>query len=126
MALTITTASTTVECLSIPTQVINVATWEEVARCQRKQVMDAIPTEYLVPEKNLNSIHLVNLRATSGILTSRELVITSLSATSLLRQIHDETYTSVEVAQAFCKTAAIAHQAVSSFSSPNSLFVVTY
>lgn len=106
--------TTTVERLSIH-GVKGAASWEEVASRRRKEIYDAIPSEFLVPKQHLNSIHLVNLRETSGILTARELSITSHSATHLLKLIHDETYTSVEVTKAFCKASAIAHQAVSCF-----------
>jgi hypothetical protein len=101
------------ECLPVPANGTDEASWENVAYSHRQAINNAIPPEYLVPKKYLNSLHLTNLREISGILTPREISITSLSATNLLKLIHDQTYTSVEVTKAFCKSAAIAHQAVS-------------
>jgi len=75
--------------------------------------MDRIPTGYLFDSnvhKGLNSIDLVR---TTGILDDRELEIISFSATELLKRIHTRTFTAVEVTRAFCKSASIAHQAVS-------------
>jgi amidase len=103
---------TTTEHLPLITSVTRVASWEQVARRRQQEINDSMPLEYVVPAQHLSSIHLVNLRKTSGLLTPRELDITSLSATQLLKYIHNETFTSLEVTNAFCKTAAIAHQAV--------------
>jgi hypothetical protein len=111
MRLTSTTESSTVVFAST-TVVKEEPNWEAVAHLRRQEINGAIPPEYIVEARYLKSAHLVNLWETCGLLTARELTITSLSATVLLKQIHNKTYSAVEVTRAFCKTAAIAHQAV--------------
>jgi len=108
MSLTVT-AEPSATFISVVTET---PSWEAVARRRRQEISNAIPPEYIVEKQSLKGVHLINLRETCGLLTARELTITSLSATSLLKQIHNESYSAVEVTRAFCKTAAIAHQAV--------------
>lgn len=93
------------------------SSWEEVARRRQHEINSAIPEVYQVPEALLSGRKLIDLPKSSGILNDRELKITSMTATGLLKQIHNETYTAVEVTTAFCKRASIAHQAVSKISS---------
>ncbi|KFY79035.1 hypothetical protein V499_01918 [Pseudogymnoascus sp. VKM F-103] len=87
--------------------------WKLVAARRQAEINNAIPTEYLVPLVQLGGLeNRIGLPEASGILTHRELEITARSATGLLRFLHNGTYTAVEVTTAFCKRAAIAHQAV--------------
>lgn len=89
-------------------------TWQSVAKRRRQEINGRIPKEYFVHSRLENGSR-VHLTETCGILTERELGIINLSATSLLRKIHCRQYTSVEVTTAYCKSAAVAHQAVCVF-----------
>lgn len=90
----------------------NIPGWKDIAQSRRDEINRAIPESFLVPPKLLEGTNHVNLARKSGIFTARELGILQLSATKLLERIHNQVLTSVEVATAFCKSAAIAHQAV--------------
>jgi len=99
--------------LSDPALVVDATVWQDIARRRRQEIYNALPPEYLIAPELLENDHVVDLPETCGLLSARELSITSLSATKLLQFMHNETYTAVEVITAFCKRAAIAHQAVS-------------
>lgn len=99
--------------------------WKLVAARRQAEINNAIPTEYLVPLVQLEGLeNRIGLPEASGILTHRELEITALSATGLLQLLHNGTYTAVEVTTAFCKRAAIAHQAVRYFLLSSTLLVL--
>ncbi|KAL3427906.1 acetamidase [Phlyctema vagabunda] len=85
--------------------------WQDAARQRREDINGAIPSEYIIPDFLLKGHHFLDLPVRCGILDQRELEITSMTATSLLKGIHEEKYSAVEVTTAFCKRAAIAHQA---------------
>lgn len=86
--------------------------WRTIAARRRKEIYDRIPAEYLVDTTLLAQQKLIDLPYRCGLLTPQELRITEHTAVELLRRIHDGTYSAVEVTKAFCKRAAIAHQAV--------------
>lgn len=90
--------------------------WRTVAQQRQDEVNGAIPEAYRVPKALLTGCNFISLPESCGILNERELKITSNTATELLKLLHNETYTAVEVTTAFCKRAAIAHQAVSALS----------
>lgn len=71
-----------------------------------------IPLEYRMHKIDARGIAPVHVREKCGMLTPREVEITSHSAVTLLERIHNEDYTAVEVTIAFCKAAAVAHQIV--------------
>ena len=63
--------------------------------------------------------NVLSIPETCGILTSREIEITSLpTAESLLDHIKRKKYTSLEVCTAYCKRASIAHQLVNCITEP--------
>ena len=86
--------------------------WKIVAARRRHEIFSKIPAEYLVSPASLKPANLSNLVQTCGILTTRELMIVNSTAVALLKSIHSRKLTAVEVTTAFCKSAAIAHQAV--------------
>lgn len=86
--------------------------WRAIAARRKKEIYDRIPAEYLVDKTLLSQQRVVDLPRQCGLLTPRELRITEHTAVELLQRIHDGTYSAVEVTKAFCKRAAIAHQAV--------------
>lgn len=98
-------------------KVVGESSWEGVARRRRHEISSAIPRNYLVSPALLNKSNQVNLVEECGILSPRELSVLRMSAVGLLKRIHSREFTSLEVATAFCKSAAVAHQAVR-FSKP--------
>ena len=88
--------------------------WKAVAAKRKEDIYSAIPSDYLIPSDLLKGKSFINLYQTCGIFTERELLIISLTATNILKGIQDQILTAVEVTKAFCKSAAISHQAVSS------------
>jgi len=86
--------------------------WKEVAARRRHEILNKIPVEYRVSQALLKPTNLSNLVQTCGILTTRELGMVNSTAIKLLESIHSKRFTAVEVTTAFCKSAAIAHQAV--------------
>jgi amidase len=87
--------------------------WQAVAQRRKNEVNSAIPEAYHISEALLDDSNFINLPDNCGLLNERELEITSNTANGLLKLLHSETYTAVEVTTAFCQRAAIAHQAVS-------------
>ncbi|KAG0645739.1 amidase [Hyphodiscus hymeniophilus] len=85
--------------------------WQKVADRRRDEILKAIPEEYKVSPHHLAASDRSKLVETCGLLSPRELSIIRLTATQLLRCIHTRIFTAVEVTRAFCKSAAIAHQA---------------
>lgn len=86
--------------------------WQEIAKEQRKTIIDSIPARWRLLEKidDLQSVHQVP--ASCGLLTPKQLEITERSAVSLVKDLASGTLSSVEVTEAFCGRAAIAHQCV--------------
>lgn len=76
-------------------------------------VLNAIPEPWRINKAsftdNLDSREAVRK---CGILTTEQLAITELTATELLKEMHDGKLTAVAVMEAFCARAAIAHQMV--------------
>ncbi|KAJ9224000.1 hypothetical protein DTO169C6_3620 [Paecilomyces variotii] len=85
--------------------------WRTITARRREEIYDRIPAEYLVDTTLLAQQKLIDLPYRCGLLTPQELRITEHTAVKLLQRIHDGTYSAVEVTKAFCKRAAIAHQA---------------
>ncbi|KAL1999796.1 hypothetical protein VTN02DRAFT_5984 [Thermoascus thermophilus] len=87
--------------------------WHSTAARRRDEIYSRIPRDWLVDQRLLeeNRKRPIDLPERCGLLTPRELRITGLSAVELLRRMHDGIYTAVEVTRAFCKRAAVAHQA---------------
>ncbi|KAM3077270.1 hypothetical protein ACMFMG_003266 [Clarireedia jacksonii] len=86
--------------------------WQSVASKRKHDINSTIPTAWLVPLDLLESKSSIDLGKKCGLLTEREITIVYDTAVNLLQKIREREYTSVEVTTAFCKAAAIAHQAV--------------
>ncbi len=89
------------------------APWEAIAARKRAEQQSRIPQAWRLPTTPPSSsdADVRSIPQTSGILSARELTITSShDATALASLIRSRTYTATEVALAFCKRAAIAHQ----------------
>ncbi|CAN6656440.1 hypothetical protein TRVA0_029S00342 [Trichomonascus vanleenenianus] len=81
----------------------------------RKQRDQELPSEYLIPADKLPSDDVedvTNFPYESGLFSDKELEITDSSASNILKNIADRTWSSVETVRAFSKRAAYAHQLV--------------
>ena len=75
----------------------------------------AIPDAYLLPPELLASLpqnRLVTPRACGSHFAQSELEIVESDADTLLQKIGERTWSSVDVTEAFCKSAAVANQIV--------------
>ncbi|KAK9332148.1 amidase signature domain-containing protein [Lipomyces starkeyi] len=87
-------------------------TYIAISAAKKKALIDAIPTDWRV-EIPSDLDNLTKFAECCGVLTDKEVEITSnYDAVGLLEQVHKGVYTSLEVTIAFCKRAALAHQAI--------------
>jgi amidase len=87
-------------------------TWLDVASERKRKIEEKIPSQWRVDKTQLQAKCLVDLPRASELLTERELFITELSAVEILAAIREQNFSATETTMAFCKRAAIAHQAV--------------
>lgn len=100
------------------------AEWTELIQKKRAARDALIPTEWRLPESILSKVSETSsysafeLFNESALLTAKEIDITeSYTATSLVAKMAKGELSCYDVAYAFCKRAAIAHQLVSLLSS---------
>ena len=88
--------------------------YKAVAAQAQQRVFDKIPAQWKIPanKKAQHTGNAFQFIQDSGLLTPEQLNITSLNATGLLGLIHSGKLKAVEVVEAFCARAAIAHQLV--------------
>ena len=89
--------------------------WKASVDKKRKALAALIPERWRIPTSQLpdeSQRSVVSFLRNSGLLTAEELIITELTVQELARKIASGEYTSVQVCQAFCHRAAIAHQLV--------------
>lgn len=98
---------------------IEVADWKQLALSKRVSTFNKIPKDWLLSMEQVsdftetNSISVVDVPSICGILTRKELDITeNHDATDLVSLMAKGELSSLEVVTAFCKRAAIAHQAI--------------
>jgi amidase len=92
--------------------------WEEIATAKREALLDSIPKEWRIPthiKPPDSQLDVTTWPQESGWFTSKELEITSKSATYLVEKLAKGQWTSEEVTLAFCKRASAAHQLVRSW-----------
>ena len=98
--------------------------WKAIAARKRAQRDAAIPADWqlhkkALPKENSGPQNVLSVPDGSGILTSKEIYITSqLNAASLLSRMRSRTLSAKEVALAFCKRAAIAQQLTNCLTEP--------
>lgn len=97
---------------------VEVADWKQLALSKRVSVFNKIPKDWLLPIERAsqyteaNAISVLEVPRISKILTQKDLDITErYDATDLVSMMAEGEISSVEVVTAFCKRAAIAHQA---------------
>lgn len=87
--------------------------WQDQIVDKRQRQKAAIPPEWIIPTTPDDQTNVMDIPATCGLLTDKELQITGLSDISvLLSKIATAEWSAVEVTTAFCKRAIIAHQLV--------------
>ncbi|BGP45084.1 hypothetical protein JCM10450v2_000901 [Rhodotorula kratochvilovae] len=87
--------------------------WQATAAAKKAAQLASLPKRWLLPEETLSSLpsDVRPLIRESGLLTARQLEITELDeATVLLGRLARREYSAVEVAEAFCGRATLAHQ----------------
>lgn len=88
--------------------------WRSIAERHRANINGKIPPEWRLPGALLNGgIKPIDLPRQCGVMSDWELHITEWKATDILAVLRDRRAKAVDVVRAFCKRAAIAHQAVS-------------
>jgi amidase len=86
--------------------------WEKIAAARHMDIEQRIPQEWRLAEHVISSCSPIQLSKEIGFLTEKESWITELRAIDLLNALRLGSLKAVEVTLAFCKRAAIAHQAV--------------
>ena len=89
--------------------------YQEVAIKAQAEVHDAIPPAWRLSSTQLELSKHANVTvipSKCGLLTSAQIKITEQTATELLAKLATRKLSSVEVTEAFCIRAAIAHQLV--------------
>jgi amidase len=95
------------------------STWQAISKRKKDEQWSRIPPEYRLPSIPKGLTNVLDVPRTCGLLTPEELSITEkYDATALAEAIRSRALTSVAVARAFCKRAAIAHQLVHALSLP--------
>lgn len=93
--------------------------WEEIAKKKREALAALIPEHWRIPKEKLPSESersVISFCSQNNVLSREELIITELSVEQLAKEISTGQYTAVEVCQAYCHRAAIAHQLVNCLS----------
>jgi amidase len=92
-------------------------THEEIAIKAQAEVHNAIPASWKLPAELLSALpdnaNVIDIPSTCGILTPAQIAITELNLTKLVAKLAAGELKSLEVTEAFCARAAIAHQLVS-------------
>jgi hypothetical protein len=89
------------------------STWQSISRRKKEEQWSRIPPEYRLKTVPTGLTNVLDIPRTCGLLTAEELAITEqYDATALAEAIRSRSLKSVDVARAFCKRAAIAHQLV--------------
>ena len=89
------------------------STWQAISKRKKEEQWSRIPPEYRLKSIPSDLTSVLHVPRTCGLLTAEELAITEqYDATALAEAIRLRSLKSVDVARAFCKRAAIAHQLV--------------
>lgn len=91
----------------------------DIAKVAQASVYDAIPAKWRLSKETIaaalpqnGGIKVVDIPRTCGLLTPEQINITEQTATELVARMAGGQLTSVQVTEAFCARAAIAHQLV--------------
>lgn len=92
------------------------SSWQDISTRAKQKVLDDIPSEWKIPKDKFpvdDVRDVTGIAASCGILSEKEIEITEANATGILEKVKGKQWKAEEVARAFCKRAAIAHQLVS-------------
>lgn len=84
--------------------------WQKAAQAKRQAILNAIPQKWRIQYDTLPVD--VTGEFIQGYLTPREIEITESDAIAITSQTTSGSWSAVEVTEAFCHRAAIAHQLV--------------
>lgn len=90
-------------------------TYHDVPARAQAGVLEAIPAKWRLSSAQLklaDDANVMDAPRTCGILTNEQIAITEQTATELLSKLATGKLSSVEVTEAFCARAAVAHQLV--------------
>ena len=87
--------------------------WSQIGEEKQKANLNKIPKDWLLskdkaPPKSQRNV--ISVPRTSGLLSEKELMITETCMADALQNLRSGRWSSVEVTEAICKRAAIAHQ----------------
>ncbi|CAD0106951.1 unnamed protein product [Aureobasidium uvarum] len=86
--------------------------WQDIATRKQEEIFDAIPSAWVADKHLLCGHNFMDLpKRCPSIMSKEELFITEQRAVDILSRIRARTWTSHQVTLAFCKRAALAHQA---------------
>ncbi|THH27363.1 hypothetical protein EUX98_g6833 [Antrodiella citrinella] len=86
--------------------------WQALVADKRRRQAQTIPKEWLISTPSDTELTVTDVPATCGLLTEKELLITSSDVDHLLKKLASAEWSSVEVTTAFYKRAIVAHQLV--------------
>lgn len=91
-----------------------VSSWQNTAGAKRQMILDAIPPEWIIqgPISPVSEVANVTGDYIQQYLSPREIEITNADAVVIVEHTTSGKWSSVEVTEAFCHRAAIAHQLV--------------
>ena len=87
--------------------------WRDLVAEKRARQASAIPKDWLIPLPSKETIDVTNVPEKCGLLSDKEVEITTTDVAVLLAKLASSEWNSVEVTTAFYKRAIIAHQVVS-------------
>lgn len=89
--------------------------WKQISTSAQQALLDSIPAKWRLPTRpDPSQTDVRSIPRDCGLLTQRQLEITDQNASELVPQLLAGSLSSVEVTEAFCARAAIAHQCVGS------------
>ncbi|PGH07133.1 hypothetical protein GX51_01920 [Blastomyces parvus] len=95
----------------MPTLIDQNASWKEKSNAKKASVLNEVPSQFLHPELCFSDCDPKSvLDVPASFLSTKELEITALDATELVKAIAKGTYTAVQVLDAFTHRAVIAHR----------------
>ncbi|KAE8150954.1 amidase signature domain-containing protein [Aspergillus avenaceus] len=93
---------------------MTLTSWQRLAENKRQSILNAIPSKWKIqhPVPSVEDLRDVTGSYIQQFLTPREIEITETDAVGIVEQTTSGRWTAVEVAEAFCHRAALAHQMV--------------
>jgi hypothetical protein len=94
---------------------MTISGWEKEAKKAQDVLVQSIPKQWLAPPSTLRSADQLNVEGfprKCGLLSEKELIITEMSATSLVEKMGHGKLTAESVVIAFLKRATLGHQLV--------------